>query len=44
MTFSVFDAEKRRRYQISTGRELPVNPQGKGALRSLRGVVQVEEV
>ncbi|ETD85341.1 DNA polymerase III subunit alpha [Rhodobacter capsulatus] len=44
VTFSVFDPEKRRRYQITAGRELPVNPQVKGALRSLRGVVQVEEV
>ncbi|PTV95516.1 DNA polymerase III alpha subunit [Rhodobacter aestuarii] len=44
VTFSVFDLEKRCRYQIAAGRDLPVNPQVKGALRSLRGVVQVEEV
>ena len=42
--FSVFDPERRCRYQISAGRDLPVNPQVKGAIRSLRGVVQVEEV
>ena len=44
VSFSVFDPERRCRYQIGAGRALPVNPQVKGALRSLRGVVQVEEL
>jgi len=44
VTFSVYDPERRCRYQIGAGRDFPVNPQVKGAIRSLRGVVQVEEV
>jgi DNA polymerase-3 subunit alpha len=30
--------------EIDLGREFPVNPQIKGALKSLDGVMQVEEV
>lgn len=44
VTFSVFDPESGCRYRIAAGRDFPVNPQVKGAIRSLRGVVQVEEV
>ncbi|OCX66641.1 DNA polymerase III subunit alpha [Thioclava sp. SK-1] len=44
ISFLVFDAEKNCRYQLSTEREFPVNPQIKGALRSLDGVSAVTEI
>ena len=44
VAFMVHDSQRNCRYKITTGREFPVNPQVKGALRSLRGVGQVEEV
>ncbi|MEX1660802.1 DNA polymerase III subunit alpha [Thioclava sp. 15-R06ZXC-3] len=44
VAFMVYDSERNCRYKIATGREFPVNPQVKGAIRSLRGVGQVEEV
>ncbi|MGO4851408.1 DNA polymerase III subunit alpha [Phaeovulum sp. W22_SRMD_FR3] len=44
VSFCVADLEKGTEYEISTGRDYPLNPQIKGAIRALRGVVQVEEV
>ncbi|WP_406720288.1 DNA polymerase III subunit alpha [Thioclava litoralis] len=44
ISFTVFDAEKNCRYELATGRDFPVNPQIKGAIRSLRGVSMVEEI
>ncbi|AOZ68658.1 DNA polymerase III subunit alpha [Rhodobacter xanthinilyticus] len=44
ISFTVFDPERGCRYQLSAGRDYPVNPQIKGAIRSLRGVAMVEEV
>ncbi len=44
VAFSVYDAERNCRYRIAAGRAFPVNPQVKGALRSLRGVGMVEEI
>jgi len=42
--FSVTDAAQAVRYDILAGREYPVSPKIKGALRSLRGVALVEEI
>ncbi|TQS71673.1 DNA polymerase III subunit alpha [Rhodobacteraceae bacterium] len=44
INFTVFDAVRNCRYELTTGREFPVNPQIKGAIRSLRGVSMVEEI
>ena len=44
ISFTVLDPERGCRYQLSAGRDYPVNPQIKGAIRSLRGVAMVEEV
>ncbi|MDV7271319.1 DNA polymerase III subunit alpha [Thioclava sp. A2] len=44
VSFMVFDPDKGYRYQLSAGRQFPVNPQVKGAIRSLRGVSMVEEI
>ena len=42
--FTVFDPARGERYQIHCGQDYPVNPQIKGAIRSLRGVALVEEI
>jgi len=42
--FTVYDSERNCRYQLCAGKEFPVNPKVKGAIRSLRGVALVEEV
>ncbi|MBW0158902.1 DNA polymerase III subunit alpha [Sedimentimonas flavescens] len=44
ISFTVFDSERGCRYMLSAGRDFPVNPQVKGAIRALRGVAMVEEV
>ncbi len=44
VSFSVLDPVTGARYKINAGRDFPVNPQVRGALRSLRGVAEVEEV
>ncbi len=44
IAFTVFDPERNCRYRLNAGREFPVNPQVKGAIRSLRGVALVEEL
>ncbi|MCE5974443.1 DNA polymerase III subunit alpha [Sinirhodobacter sp. WL0062] len=44
ISFTVFDPERGCRYMLSAGRDFPVNPQVKGAIRALRGVAMVEEV
>ena len=44
ISFCVTDPDRGAEYEISAGRDFPVNPQIKGALRALRGVVMVEEV
>ena len=44
ISFMVYDTERGCRYRVSTGKDYPVNPQIKGAIRSLRGVAEVEEV
>jgi DNA polymerase-3 subunit alpha len=44
ISFCVTDAARGAEYEIAAGRDFPVNPQIKGALRALRGVVMVEEV
>ncbi|OOY10115.1 MULTISPECIES: DNA polymerase III subunit alpha [unclassified Thioclava] len=44
ISFMVYDNERGCRYQITAMPEAPVNAQVKGALRSLRGVSEVEEV
>jgi DNA polymerase-3 subunit alpha len=44
VSFTVFDPDRGYRYQIAAGRDFPVNPQVKGAIRSLRGVALVEEI
>ena len=41
--FTVLDPASGNRFMLRAG-EFPVNPQVKGAIRSLRGVAQVEEV
>ncbi len=40
----IFDPDRGARYQMSAGQDYPINPQVKGAIRSLRGVIEVEEV
>ncbi|RWR32681.1 DNA polymerase III subunit alpha [Sinirhodobacter populi] len=42
--FSVTDPASGNRFTLNAGAEFPVNPQVKGAIRSLRGVAMVEEV
>ncbi|PTE17570.1 DNA polymerase III subunit alpha [Phaeovulum veldkampii] len=44
ITFCVIDRDRGAEYEIVAGREFPVNPQVKGALRALRGVAMVEEI
>lgn len=44
VSFMIFDPDRGARYQINTGQDFPINPQVKGAIRSLRGVIEVEEV
>ena len=44
VAFSIFDSARGCQYRIDTGRQFPVNPQVKGALRALRGVSMVEEI
>ncbi len=44
VSFMIFDRDRGARYQMSAGQDFPINPQVKGALRSLRGVIEVEEV
>ena len=42
--FCVSDAARGTEYDITAGRDFPVNPQIKGALRALRGVLAVDEI
>ncbi|HEY0275851.1 MAG TPA: DNA polymerase III subunit alpha [Paenirhodobacter sp.] len=42
--FSVTDPVSGNRFTLNAGQDYPVNPQVKGAIRSLRGVAMVEEV
>ena len=44
VAFNVFDVERGCQYRIDAGRQFPVNPQVKGAIRALRGVSMVEEI
>ncbi|MCL7464861.1 DNA polymerase III subunit alpha [Phaeovulum sp. NW3] len=44
VNFCVNDQARGAEYEISAGRDFPVNPQVKGAIRALRGVVTVEEM
>ena len=42
--FCIADRESGEEIEISTGRDFPVNPQIKGAIKAMAGVVLVEEV
>jgi DNA polymerase-3 subunit alpha len=42
--FRVTDFERGAEYALEAGRELPVTPQIKGAIRALRGVAMVEDI
>ncbi|MDP3862978.1 MAG: DNA polymerase III subunit alpha [Phaeovulum sp.] len=42
--FRVTDFEHGAEYEIAAGRDLPVTPQIKGAIRALRGVAMVEDI
>jgi DNA polymerase III subunit alpha len=44
IVFCVADAVTGREYDITVGRDLPVSPQVKGAIRAVDGVLEVEEV
>lgn len=44
ISFCVADPQRGTLYDIAAGRDFPVNPQIKGALKALRGVAAVEEV
>ena len=44
VSFCISDRETGGEIEVSTGRDFPVNPQIKGAIKSMPGVVMVEEV
>ena len=44
ITFRVADPARGAEYEIAAGRDFPVTPQIKGAIRSLRGVAMVEDI
>ncbi|WP_442771850.1 DNA polymerase III subunit alpha [Paenirhodobacter enshiensis] len=44
IVFSIDDPASGNRYRVRAGAEFPINPQVKGAIRSLRGVALVEEI
>ena len=43
ISFCISDRKTGTEIEISTERDFPVNPQIKGAIKSLQGVVMVEE-
>ncbi len=44
VSFCIFDRDTGAEIEVTTGRDFPVNPQIKGAIKSMQGVVMVEEV
>ncbi len=44
VSFCISDRETGGEIEVSTGRDFPVNPQIKGAIKAMSGVVMVEEV
>ena len=44
VSFCVADRDTGAEIEVAAGRDFPVNPQIKGAIKSMQGVVMVEEV
>ncbi len=44
LEFCIFDSASGNEFDVSTGLEYPLTPQIKGALKSLEGVVTVEDI
>ena len=44
ISFCILDRDSGAEIEVTTGRDFPVNPQIKGAIKSMQGVVMVEEV
>ncbi len=44
VSFCIADRETGEEVEVSTGRDFPVNPQIKGAIKAMGGVILVEEM